>query len=150
MNPVPAAVEGNSSTAMVKHSLLLGIAIGLSLHLHGQTTISEPSEIAQMIRAYTAKHKSIETTKAWTIQVAVSSDRRTVERERGRFARIFPQHRLQWVHDDPYYILKMKDIAFARKVDALHLLHQIKRRYTSSALLVLEDVPPEKLLQSLE
>lgn len=134
---------------MARLKLLLLLVMGLVYRTQAQSTVAEPPALTQMIQAFTSSNKSKQTTKAWTIQVAVSSDRRAVERERGRFGRVFPQHRLEWVHDDPYYILKMKDIAFARKVDAMHLLHQIKRRYTSSAILVLEDVSPEELLQGL-
>ncbi|MBX2815613.1 MAG: hypothetical protein KTR24_06440 [Saprospiraceae bacterium] len=130
--------------------LLLQLAVWwLVVPSSGQSSIQEPAALSRMIQQYTFKNKEVTTTKAWTIQVAVSTDRREVERERGRFGRIFPQHRLEWVHDDPYYLLKMKDIAFVQKRDALHLLHEIKDRYRSSAILVLEDVPPEKLLQSL-
>jgi len=85
--------------------------------------------------------------KAWRIQVLASGDRRKVESEKERFENIYPYYRLELVHDNPYYIIKIRDVAYREKIDALHLLHQIKRRYPA-AILVLDDVKPQKLLTS--
>lgn len=116
--------------------------------INAQNVINEPPALTKMIDNYTRQNKSVETVKAWTIQIAVSTDRRKVESEQSRFGRIFPEHRLAWEHDNPYYKLKLRDVAYLRKMDALNLLHQIKRRSTAAAILIREDVSPEKILQS--
>ncbi len=113
-----------------------------------QNSLQEPAEVTRMIDAFQAKYKSLETVKAWKIQIAASSDRREIEGQKARFENLFPYYNLEWVHDNPYYILKMKDVAFARKIDALHLLHEIKDRYSFPAILILDDVARDKLLSS--
>lgn len=113
-----------------------------------QNTLREPAEVSRMIEAFRTKYRVNATVKAWTIQVAASSDRREIERQKSRFENLFPQYQLEWIHDDPYYIIKLDDIAFTKKVDALSLLHRIKDRYSSSAILILEDVPRHQLLTS--
>jgi len=114
--------------------------------LQAQNSLHEPAEITRMIEAFQAKYKSQETVKAWKIQIAASSDRREIERQKARFENLFPYYRLEWVHDNPYYILKMKDLVFARKIDALHLLHEIKNRHNFPAILILDDIDRQKLL----
>ncbi len=112
-----------------------------------QGSLNEDSGVSAMLKAYARLHKSKETVKAWRIQVLASSDRRHVEQEKERFENIYPYLRLDLVHDNPYYIIKLRDVAYREKMDALHLLHRIKRRYPA-AILVLDDVKPEKLLSS--
>ena len=114
-----------------------------------QAIINEPPAISRMLEAFAEKNKSQEKVKAWTIQVLARSDRRAVENEKVRFEKLYPYLKVEWIHDDPYYILKIRDVFFKEKMDALHLLHRIKRRYPS-AILVLDDVRPEKLLNSTE
>lgn len=132
---------------VIKISILLCLCGGLHV-LQAQSAVREPAEITRMIEAFQAKFKSQETVKAWKIQIAASSDRREIERQKARFERLFPYYNLDWVHDNPYYILKMKDLAFARKIDALHLLHEIKNRHSFPAILILEDIERHKLLSS--
>ena len=107
--------------------------------------INEESSITRMMKIYANKYKSIDKVKAWRIQVAALIDRRDMEKEKIRFENVFPYHRLVWKHDNPYYILTISDVAYLEKLDALHLLHKIKNRYPS-AILVLDDVRPEQLL----
>ena len=149
------AAEKNLNTVMAESRsfsnilkvLIPGCFLLFSFGLFGQDQIEEPASITRMLNAYTKKNKSQEKVKAWRIQVLATSDRRTIEKEKTRFENLYPHLRLEWVHDNPYYILKIKDIAFGRKMDALHLLHQIKNRYPS-AILLLDDVHPEQLLNS--
>lgn len=103
--------------------------------------------IQQMLSNFAAKNKAQETIRAWRIQVAALSDRREMENEKTRFENIYPYMELEWTYDNPYYILKLRDAAFKDKLTAYNLLHRIKQRYPS-ALLVLDDVKPEKVLNN--
>ena len=114
---------------------------------HAQGSLSEEPGVTRMLQEYAARNKSRSTVKAWRIQVAASSNRRRIENEQERFENIYPYYRLELVHDNPYYIIKIRDVAYREKIDALHLLHRIKRRYPS-AILVLDDVKPQLLLTS--
>ncbi len=110
-----------------------------------QNEVRLSTEIDQMLTVFATKNKNQETIKAWRIQLAALSDRREMEIEKSRFENVYPYLELEWIYDNPYYILKLKNAAFKEKLHALNLLHRIKLRY-SSALLVLDDVTPEKLL----
>lgn len=111
------------------------------------STIVKSASVEQMLNIYAAKNKSQETVRAWKIQVGAFNDRREMEREKSRFENIFPYHRLEWIYDNPYYILKMKDAAFKEKIEALSLLHRIKRRHPS-AILILDDVNRKSIFNS--
>ena len=132
---------------LMKIALLSFLSVwGLAL-VSAQNVLTKSPELERMLSVYAQKNKSQETIKAWRIQVAALSDRREMEKEKTRFENIFPYYRLEWIYDNPYYILKVKDATFKQKLDALNLLHRIKRRYPS-ALLILDDVKRDKILNS--
>ena len=154
MNPVLVEVGKSINIAMeeskcdgMRALIFLCFMICLFFETTAQGTIQEDPAITRMLDLYALKNKSRTAVKAWKIQVAASSDRRKMENEKDRFGNIYPYLRLELVHDNPYYILKLRDIAYREKIDALHLLHRIKRRYPA-AILVLDDVKPETLLTS--
>ncbi|NND34525.1 MAG: SPOR domain-containing protein [Saprospiraceae bacterium] len=131
--------------ALFKKLLLLTFFFACVVLLPAQNVIIKSPELEHMLALYAQRNKNQETIKAWRIQVAALSDRREMEKEKIRFENIFPYYRLEWIHDNPYYILKIKDAVFKQKLDALTLLHRIKRRYPS-ALVILDDVKPDKIL----
>jgi hypothetical protein len=133
--------------AMIKWWYTFSFLLTIVMIGQAQNVINLSPSIEKMLAVYEAKNKSQETIKAWRIQVAALSDRREMENEKARFENIFPYYKLEWLHDNPYYILKIKDAAFKEKLDALTLLHLIKRGYPS-ALVILDDVKPEKILNS--
>ena len=155
MKLAPVEVARNTNTAMGKNRLhhqirsffALLLLVVSSSFLFAQGTLQEDPDVTRMMEAFADLNKSRITVKAWRIQVLASSDRRRVENEKERFENIYPYYRLELVHDNPYYIIKIRDVAYREKIDALHLLHRIKRRYPA-AILVLDDVKPQKLLTS--
>ncbi|MCB0686065.1 MAG: hypothetical protein KDC53_06060 [Saprospiraceae bacterium] len=127
----------------IAFALLIGMTWGTVLEAQNEVIMSPT--IQKMLNTFATKNKSQATIKAWRIQVTAVSDRRDMENEKTRFENIFPNLRLEWTFDNPYYILKLRDAAFKEKLEAYNLLHRVKRRYPS-ALLVLDDVEPEKVL----
>lgn len=125
--------------------IFLGSLFAFKLPAQSEVVLSGP--LQQMLSTFAAKNKEQETIKAWRIQVAAVSDRREMESEKSRFENIFPDMELEWTYDNPYYLLKLREAAFKDKLAAYNLLHRIKRRYPS-ALLVLDDVKPEKVLNN--
>ena len=152
---VHAEVVRNINTAMAELNRkfmnrlwLLCLVISLvSETLKAQSEVILSPSVADMLATFATKNKSQETIKAWRIQVAAVSDRRDMENEKSRFENIYPNLRLEWIYDNPYYILKLRDAAFKERLQAYNLLHRIKRRYPS-AILVLDDVKPEKVLNN--
>ncbi|MBK8502121.1 MAG: SPOR domain-containing protein [Saprospiraceae bacterium] len=135
-------MQKNLRSVITLSILLLGTGL-----LTAQSVVLRSTEIDRMLAVYAAKNKSQETIKAWRIQVVAVSDRREMENEKSRFESIYPSMRLEWVYDNPYYILKLRDAAFKEKLDALNLLHRIKHKYPA-ALLVIDDVKPEKVFSN--
>jgi hypothetical protein len=155
---VPAAVVKNLNIAMVEinemlmqkyfKSVVTSIILLLgTVLLTAQSEVVRSAEIDRMLAVFAAKNKSQQTIKAWRIQVVAVSDRREMENEKSRFENIYPTMHLEWIYDNPYYILKLRDAAFKEKLDALNLLHRIKHRYPA-ALLVLDDVKPENVFSN--
>ena len=157
MSHVLAGVAKNSSTVMEEsnhwklgalircylYALLLGTPLlGLSQH-----SIQEDASVERMLQVYAQKNKAQETVRAWRIQLAAMTERRSMENEKVRFENLYPYHRLEWTYDNPYYLLKIRGRAYEDKLDALHLLHQLKNRFPS-AILILDDVKREDLLET--
>jgi len=114
----------------------------------GQDQIIEPQAISRMMEAFKQRNMNVENVKAWRIQIEAFTDRRRMEEEKNRFERSFPFYSLEWEHDDPYYILKVKNMCFLRKLDALFVLNQIKSKYPQS-ILTIDHVTPDNLLNSM-
>ncbi len=154
MNLALVAVVRSTSTVMeenrrtsVRALLIFFTFLSMLTHVNAQGSLREDPDVTRMLDAFASMNKSRSTVKAWRIQVAAFSDRRKVESEKQRFENIYPYLSLELVHDNPYYIIKLRDVAYREKIDALHLLHRVKRRYPA-AILVLDDVRPQKLLTS--
>ncbi len=111
-----------------------------------QHTVHENPSVERMLHTYAQKNKAQEKVRAWRIQLAAMTERRSMENEKARFENIYPYYRLEWTFDNPYYILKLKGRAFREKLDALHILHRLKDRYPS-AILVLDDVKRQDLFE---
>jgi len=168
MNHVHAGAEKNSSTVMAESSRkMLETVTGAVNRLFGsnirtclcmlilsapllgrsQHSIQENASVERMLQVYAQKNKAQESVKAWRIQVAAMTERRSMENEKVRFENLYPYYRLEWTYDNPYYLLKIRGRAYQDKLDALHLLHQLKDRFPS-AILVLDDVKREDLLET--
>ena len=61
-----------------------------------------------------------------------TANRRKVEEEEAKFIAMYPTIAVFWEHSKPYY--KLKAGAFASKLDATHVLKELKDTYPSAIL----------------
>lgn len=92
--------------------------------------VSEDYAISQMLQRHIQKSKSKTIVSGWRVQLLSTSDRRKVEEAKQRFMQEFPGVSVDWTHSKPYYRLRAG--AFSSKLEAMRLLHQLKRDYPSA------------------
>jgi len=92
--------------------------------------VSEDFAISQMLQRHIQNNKSRNITSGWRVQLLSTSDRNKVEDAKQKFMQDFPGVSVDWTHAKPYYRLRAG--AFTTKLEAMRLLHQLKRDYPSA------------------
>ena len=82
---------------------------------------------------------------AWRIQLITTNDRRKMEATRSKFYAIYPDIRLNWKHESPYYHVQIG--AYRRKIDLQYFLMSLKEEFPN-AIPVLERIPKKELLNN--
>ncbi len=93
----------------------------------GQVIIRESSNINSLINSYKNVKQSSDQVKGWRIQIITTDDRRKMETARSKFARLYPSISSTWVHESPYY--KVKVGAYKNKMELQGLLLQLKQEF---------------------
>ena len=92
--------------------------------------VTEEGSLAQMLTRHVQSNKSNSFVQGWRVQILSTSDRSKVEKAKQDFLRDNPGISVDWTHSKPYYRLRAG--AFSSKLDAMRLLHQLKRDYPSA------------------
>ena len=132
-------------SSIIKLYTLLGITLFISLGhspLLAQSIIEEPV-VTELMDSYVTKNKKKNYIKGWRVQLLATTNRRTMESTKGKFARTFPHLRSFWTHKDPYYYLRAG--AFANKLEALYELERIKKRFPN-AYIVMDKIKYSELI----
>jgi hypothetical protein len=72
-----------------------------------EVQINEPTEIAQLVRAWTNNNRTNPRIEGWRVQIMASTDRIQVEEGRNRFRSTYPNIPAEWVQEKPYYKLRI-------------------------------------------
>ncbi len=105
-------------------------SIGLVEAQYGNVHITEEPEITSMMIRMVDINRSKEGIEGWRVQILATTDRRKMEAARTNFLSKYPNHKINWVHEKPYYKLRVG--AFVTKLEAMRLLHKLKRYYPSA------------------
>jgi len=92
--------------------------------------VEEDYFVSQMLERHIQNNKGRTITSGWRVQLFSTSDRNKVEEAKQKFLRDYPGVSVDWTHAKPYYRLRAG--AFTSKLDAMRLLHQLKRDYPSA------------------
>ena len=92
--------------------------------------VDEEYDISRMMQRFVELNKMEVAVSGWRIQLVATSDRRKLERDKEIFMRKYPNIPIDWQHAKPYYRLRAG--AFKTKLEAIHVLHQLKRDYPSA------------------
>ncbi len=105
-------------------SLIANFAFSQSIN------VEEEYFVSQMLERHVQNNKAKTITSGWRVQLFSTSDRNKVEEAKQKFLRDYPGISVDWTHAKPYYRLRAG--AFKTKLEAMKLLHQLKRDYPSA------------------
>jgi len=116
----------------------------IAFSLNGQrVVINEDSKISDMIARMVAITRSNKLN-GWRIQILATTDRQKLEDAKSRFLAKYPALSINWVHAKPYYKLRVG--AFTSKLEAVQLLHRLKRDYPSAYPAKDNSITPRELV----
>lgn len=106
----------------MKKILLSVLLFPVLCKLHAQEIqINEPPQVANMVRTWTNNNRSNPHIEGWRVQIMSGNDRLQIEEGRNRFRSIYPEIPADWVHEKPYYKLRVG--AFRSKLEALAFIN---------------------------
>lgn len=79
--------------------------------------INEDPKVAALIKTWVNNNRVNPRVEGWRVQVMAGTDRQQVEDGRNRFRTLYPDIPADWVHEPPYYKLRVG--AFRSKQEAL-------------------------------
>lgn len=83
--------------------------------------------IEQLVKSWINRNRTHPRIEGWRLQVLSSTDRQKIEAERTRFLGLYPAIPAEWVHEKPYYKLRVG--AFHTRQEAMSFLAEIKDSY---------------------
>lgn len=109
--------------------------------------INEEAGIMHIMDLYKNLNKSKEKLSGWRLQIGATTERRKIENLKYSFSSDFPMIPAKWRYTKPYY--KLQAGSFIDKRDAERLLFQIKKKYPSAYTVVVKDITPAEILDSI-
>jgi len=105
-------------------SFLTGI---FNIQGYSQVIINESPSVERLMESYKSFKQSESKIRGWRIQIITTDDRRQMEKARNKFSGLYPHIRSTWVHESPYY--KVKVGAYKNKMDLQGLLYELKKDF---------------------
>ncbi|MDX1477642.1 MAG: SPOR domain-containing protein [Saprospiraceae bacterium] len=106
-------------------------------------SINEDPLITRMMQDFIRFNRAHQTVRGWRVQVLVTTDRRQMEGTRARFERLYPEYKLTFAHENPFYHLKTG--AFQTRERARPFLRALRKDFPS-AFLVADEVEVSEIL----
>ena len=118
-------------TGYLRLLVVCGISICCWCGMDAQVIREEPaiSELVDRYVAYNLEHTEI---RGWRIQILSTTERRIMESTESKFKLTFPEYRVLFEHQDPYYHLKTG--AFLTQQDARSMLRKIQESFPGAFL----------------
>lgn len=107
-------------------------------------TINEDPNISSMMSRMVQLNWLQENVDGWRIQILATTDRIKMEDVKREFLGRYPNIPINWVHSKPYY--KLQAGAFATKLEAIRLLHELKQTYPSAYPAKDQNINPRELV----
>ncbi len=96
----------------------------------GIINVEAQPKIDEMLQRYGEINRSRQFIDGWRIQLAATTDRQKVEREKQKFMQMYPDIPVDWTHVAPYYRLRAG--AFLNKLEATQMLYRMKKDYSTA------------------
>ncbi len=89
-----------------------------------EVQVNEDPKITALYKIWTNNNRAMGKIDGWRVQIMASTDRMQVESSRSRFRVEYPDVSAEWVHEPPYYKLRVG--AFRSKHEALAFIPQLR------------------------
>lgn len=122
--------------------LIAFLAILTSLPCSFGQLVEEP-QITDLMDRWKAYNEGVEEVRGWRIQIMASIDRRQMESARRTFENRYPDYPVQFIHNEPYYHLKVGAFLTMQKAQAF--MKKMQEDYPQ-AIPVTDNLKVEELL----
>jgi hypothetical protein len=85
--------------------------------------VNEDPKITQLMRSWVNNNRATPHIEGWRVQIMASTDRVQVEDGRTRFRSYYPEVPADWIHEKPYYKLRVG--AFRSRLEAMAFIAQM-------------------------
>ncbi len=93
-----------------------------------EVQLNEDPEAAQLFQAWVRANRANPAVSGWRVQLMSTTDRSNIEEAKSRFRLLYPDVPADWVHERPYYKLRVG--AFRSRAEALAFIaEQLKDSY---------------------
>lgn len=128
---------------MKKSFVVLVVCSLFAIAAKAQIVFNEPAGLQRVMKMYRASNMLETEMDGWRIQVLATTDRRHMETARSQFERMYPDIKIEWEHQNPYY--KLKAGAFTDRRETLAKCHEIKKSF-SQAIPIRERISYEDII----
>jgi hypothetical protein len=125
------------------YKLFLVTALMLVAISHSDAQIKEEPQITSLMNRWVTYNLEHQETRGWRIQIMASVDRRQMESARRVFEKRYPEYPVIFVHNEPYFHLKVG--AFTTMQRAQAFLNKMQEDYPQ-AIPVTDNLKVEELL----
>jgi len=124
---VKLKIETEDMAIFQKLKLIFAFSIvfaGMVTHAFAQEIqLNEDPKITQLFRNWTNNNRANPSIEGWRVQIMATPDRQQVEDARNRFRIQYPEVPAEWMHEKPYYKLRVG--AFRNKLEALAFIEAL-------------------------
>ena len=106
-------------------------------------SIEEDPAVTKMMEGFVEFNKAHQTVRGWRVQILVTTDRRQMETTRKEFEATYPDYKIYYQHENPFYHLKSG--AFLTQAAARPFLRLMQESY-ASAFVVSDEIDLEEVL----
>ena len=125
------------------YNLFLASALLLVTMPHADAQIAEEPQITALMNRWIAYNLENQEIRGWRIQIMASIDRRQMESARRVFEKRYPEYPVIFIHNEPYFHLKVGAFTTMQKAQAF--LKKMQQDYPQ-AIPVTDNLKVEELL----
>lgn len=108
---------------------LLSLAASVSAQ---EIQVNEEPRVGEIVRAWTSANRKNARIEGWRVQILSTTDRQQADATKLEFQAAFPGVFADWVHEKPYYKLRVG--ACRSRMEAMALLNDLKDFYPGAYL----------------
>lgn len=128
----------------MKINILAILLLLIGFYSKAQISVKEPPIVTEMVNNFVTNNQTITNLKGYRIQIFETRNRLEMKNLERRFQYDFPNIATSFIHDRPYYKLRVG--AFETKLEGQRLLNIIREDYSSAYLVIDYKIKPEEFV----